>query len=286
MDILFIGSSGALSLTPFKSLLSSSHRISAVATHRLLAFENKIIALENESLALAARQFDIPVIDMSQPVNAIVKQLSDHQFDVILMSCFGKRLPAEIINLPTAGCYNMHPSLLPAYRGPEPIFWQLKYGAELGVSWHRVVNEFDAGDIVAQQEVKLEDGASYHEISSKLAEKGAQLMLRFLSELDSGRLAAVPQGNNLASYHPYPSATDFDIDTRYSARQLYNFMRGTEAYAQPYRYLSDSQHFFLDKPLGYDADRTIQSTRVEHDRLYIPCNGGVLIASYTDKITI
>ena len=286
MNILFIGSSGALSLTPFKSLLSSSHNISAVATYRPITFENKIIALENESLALAARQLDIPVIDMSQPVDALVKQLSEQQFDVILMSCFSKRLPAEIIDLPAAGCFNMHPSLLPSYRGPEPIFWQLKYGAVVGVSWHRVVNEFDAGDVVAQQGVKLEDGASYHEISSKLAEKGAQLMLRFLAELDGGRLTAVAQDNKLASYHPYPSANDFDIDTSYSARQLYNFMLGTEAFAQPYRYLSDSQHFFLDKPLAYDADRSIQSTRVEHDRLYIPCNGGVLIASYTDKITI
>ncbi|MBT8135307.1 MAG: hypothetical protein KJO03_12415, partial [Gammaproteobacteria bacterium] len=148
MNILFIGSSGALSLTPFKSLLSSPHSISAVATHRPITFEKKIFALENESLALAANQADIPVIDTSQPVDDIIRRCSDHKIDVILMSCYGKRLPDEIINLPVAGCYNMHPSLLPAYRGPDPIFWQLKYSAELGVSWHQVVSDFDAGDVI------------------------------------------------------------------------------------------------------------------------------------------
>ncbi len=74
MNILFIGSSGALSLVPFKSLLSSSHSISAVGVQNPIQFDNKIIALENESLALAANHSSIPVIDMSQPVDEIVKR--------------------------------------------------------------------------------------------------------------------------------------------------------------------------------------------------------------------
>ena len=286
MNIFFIGSSGALSLAPFKSLLSSSHTVSAVGTHRPITIENKIIALENESLALAANQSAIPVIDMSQPVDEIVSQCSDYKFDAILMSCYGKRLPEVIIRLAPGGCYNMHPSLLPAFRGPEPVFWQMKYGADAGVSWHKVTHDFDAGDIVAQQRVKLDDGVSYLDISSQLAENGAQLMHKFLAELDSGKLTVAPQDQAEVSYYAYPSADDFAIDTSYPARQVYNFMRGTEAFAQPYRYHSGSQGFLLDKALGFDAALALESTEIEGERLYIPCNEGVLIASYIDKIAI
>ena len=140
MNIFFIGSSGALSLVPFKSLLSSGHSISAVGVQDPIQFDNKIIALENESLALAANHSSIPVVDMSQPVDDIVKQLSAHVIDVILVSCYGKRLPDRIIKLASAGCYNMHPSLLPGFRGPEPIFWQMKYAVAIGVSWHMVTS--------------------------------------------------------------------------------------------------------------------------------------------------
>jgi methionyl-tRNA formyltransferase len=162
----------------------------------------------------------------------------------------------------------------------------MMYGADVGVSWHKVSHDFDAGDIVAQQRVKLDDGASYFDISSQLAENGAQLMHKFLAELASGKLTVVPQDEAEVSYYPYPSADDFEIDTNYSARQVYNFMRGTEVFAQPYRYRSGGQCFLLDKALGFDTDLASESTQIERDRLYIPCNEGVLIVSYTDKIDI
>lgn len=286
MNIFFIGSSGALSLVPFKSLLSSGYNISAAGTYSPIAFDTKIIALENESLALAANQSAIPVIDLSQPVDEIVKRCSGLVIDVILVSCYGKRLPDEIINLASAGCYNMHPSLLPAFRGPEPVFWQMKKAADVGVSWHKVSHDFDAGDIVEQQRIILDDGASYHQISSHLAENGALMMHRLLAELDSDSLTVVPQDEAEASYYPYPSADDFEIDTDYSARQLYNFMRATEAFALPYRYRSGGQCFFLDKALEFDNNLELETLEIQGNRLYIPSNEGVLIAGYTDKIVI
>jgi methionyl-tRNA formyltransferase len=286
MNILFVGSSGELSLVPFKSLLMSSHSISAVAVQNPIRFDNKIIALENESLALAAKHSSIPVIDMSQAVDEIAKRCSDYAIDVILVSCYGKRIPDRIINLATGGCFNMHPSLLPEFRGPEPIFWQMKKAVDIGVSWHKVDHHFDTGDIVAQQRIVLDDGASFAEISSQLAENGALLMHQLLAELDSGQLAMIPQENENASYYPYPSAGDFEIDVNYSAQQLYNFMKGTQAFAQSYRYQSGNQLFSLDAALDFDTNLELDATELQGNRLYIPCNEGVLIVTYTDKIAI
>ncbi len=180
----------------------------------------------------------------------------------------------------------MHPSLLPGFRGPEPIFWQMKYAVAVGVSWHKVTHDFDTGEIVAQQRITLDDGASYYEISSQLAENGALLMHQLLAELDSGKLMMASQDNDSASYYPYPSADDFEIDVNYSARQLYNFMTGTRAFAQPYSYQSGNQRFSLDEALDFDTNLELDTAEIQDDRLYIPSNEGVLIVSYTDKIVI
>ena len=182
MNILYIGSSGALSLLPFKKLLTTSYPISAVGIFQPIEFKNKIIALESESLALAANQRDIPVIDLSQPTAQIVEQCKVLSIDLILMSCYSRRLPDVLVNFATKGCFNMHPSLLPKYRGSEPIFWQMKHASDVGVSWHRVIDDIDAGDVVVQKKVNLDDGANYAEINIDLANAGADLMLTMLQD--------------------------------------------------------------------------------------------------------
>ena len=176
MNILYIGSSGALSLVPFNKLLSSEHSVTAVGVFNPIVLHDKIIALENSSLSLFADQQNISVIDLSQSVDLIVEQCNKISIDIILISCFGKRLPEEVVALAKSGCFNMHPSLLPGYRGPEPIFWQMKHESETGVSWHFVTNYFDAGDVVKQKIVILDDGVSYREISHAMADVGADLV--------------------------------------------------------------------------------------------------------------
>jgi len=284
MNILYIGSSGALSLFPFKKLLTSKYTVAAVGVVNPVTFDKKIIALENESLALAANAVNIPVIDLAQPVRDIVDLCETYSIDVILMSCYSKRLPDELINLALNGCYNMHPSLLPYFRGPEPIFWQMKMAADIGVSWHKVVNDFDVGDIAAQQKVLLDDGAKYSAICLQLAETGAVLMLALLSNITEDTVALSPQNSAIASYYRYPENQDFVIDLNGSAQQLYNFICATQAFAVPHQCHIGNHLFYLDEALDYDNNRSLDTLEVQGNRLYIPCHEGVLIARYIDKI--
>lgn len=286
MNILYIGSAGALSLLPFKKLQTSEHVISAAGVFSPIKIDNRIIALENESLALAANQSDIPVIDLSQPVADTIAQCSSCHFDVILMSCYGKRLSKDIIGLAEKGCYNMHPSLLPRFRGPEPVFWQMKQASDMGVSWHQVVHEFDAGHVVAQQKVVLDDGADYTEICLQLAGCGVDLMMELLSNLENDRLKLILQNPDIASYNPYPAKYDFVIDDNFTARQLYNFMRATRAFLQPYLYKSGNLLFYLDEALDFENNITLETVEIQGNRIHIPCNEGVLIARYIDKMTV
>jgi methionyl-tRNA formyltransferase len=285
MNILYIGSSAVLSLIPFKKLLSTTHSIAAVGIYKPLIFDQKIIALENESLALFAQQHAIPVIDLSQSVAELIDQISLLDVDLILMSCYSRRLPDDIINLAKAGCFNMHPSLLPRYRGPEPVFWQMKHASDMGVSWHLVTHDLDAGDIVKQQKINLDDGLSFEEINRSLAKTGAELMLAVLADLSAQRLLKTRQDQALASYFPYPQKDDFTVDTSWSAQRAYNFMRATQVFGHVYHCASGPYHFLLDEALDYDNNARLTDVDVQANRLYIPFNEGVLIATYTGKLS-
>ena len=284
MNILYIGSSGALSLIPFRQLLTSKHSIVAVGVFNPIVFDNKIIALENESLALSASQSNIPLIDLSQSIDVIVDQCKNKSIDLILMSCFGKRLPDQLVGLASKGCFNMHPSLLPQYRGPEPIFWQMKQASDVGVSWHRVSHDLDAGDIVIQQKIVLDDGLDYAQINQILAEKGASLMMTLLSALSAGGVSTTAQDSELVSYYPYPEEQDFTIDSAWTAQHAFNFMRATQVFGYGYRCRIGSHQYLLDKAIDYDNNDSLSAAEVKANRLYIPCNDGVLITTFTAKL--
>jgi len=290
MNILFIGSSDALSLVPFKRLLSSQHKVSAVGVANPIRFKNKIIALQNESLALAASKSNIPVIDLSNNIKDVLQQCANYSIDIILMSCYSKRLPDQLINAVAKGCFNMHPSLLPAYRGPEPVFWQMKQAADVGVSWHRVNHDFDAGDIVVQQEVVLHEGATYSEINQQLAETGAKLMMSLLKDVSNGSILSTKQNPELASYYPYPEKNDFELDTGWkaglSAEWAYNYMCATQAFGHLYRCQPGKHNYLLKQALDYDNNQVLDSVETQGDKLFVPCNEGVLIATYTDKMSL
>lgn len=284
MNILYIGSSGALSSLPFKNLLASSYPVSAVGIYKPIEFKNKIIALESESLALLANQKNIPLIDLSQPVEQIVMQCKQLSIDLILMSCYSKRLPKEIIDLPVHGCFNMHPSLLPSHRGSEPIFWQMRYASDVGVSWHRVNEYFDAGDVVAQKKVNLEDAASYAEINHNLAQVGADLMLVLLRDIAENKLTVTVQNSALASYQAYPVAGDFVVDVSWTAQHAYNFMCATQTFGYPYLCQLGTARYLLGTALDYDNNDSLQAVEVHGKRLYIPCYEGVLMATFTARL--
>lgn len=286
MNIFYIGSSGALSLLPFETLLDSPHTVVAVGVHRPVMLEHKIIALENASLVLAAEQQGIDIVDLAEPVEEIVSCLEALSIDLILMSCFPRRLSSRLTSISPLGSFNLHPSLLPAYRGPEPLFWQMAAAASTGISWHRVSDTLDAGAIIAQKPVPLDDGLSYHEINQQLASHGAALMRQLLPHIEAGNLDEIEQEPAKASYFPYPQTQDFKVDRGLSARQAFNFMRATQVFNQPYRVESETDAFLLDRALDYDNNLQLDAFMVQRNRLYIPFSEGVLIGEFTDRISL
>ena len=133
MKIMYIGSSGALSILPLRYLLEADDSLCAVGVdaHQdsfLRDTRLSIIAAQNENVEMLARMAGIPLINLNTPLADCVRAIREVSPDILLVSCFGRRLPQQILDIPVHGCFNFHPSMLPAYRGPAPLFWQLHAG--------------------------------------------------------------------------------------------------------------------------------------------------------------
>ncbi len=112
--------------------------------------------------------------------------------DVAVVACFTRRIPPAALAVPRLGFLNLHPSLLPLYRGPQPLFWQLRDGAPTGATVHYMDEGLDTGDIAAQIAVPLPDGLSGPEAERTLALAGLGLLRGVLDE--SGRGASSSGG--------------------------------------------------------------------------------------------
>ncbi len=277
MKLILAGSNSPLSSGLFHHCLQSSHTIAAVAVHRQ-STPQRIITSGGDDIAMLARQHGIPVIELADADQA-ERDLRACDADVMAVACYPHRIAPGIAGCARDGAFNLHPSLLPRYRGPEPLFWQWKYRAQTGVSWHHLSPQLDAGDIARQRVVNLPTGCDYMQANRLLAEQGAALLFELCDELDAGRLCLQQQDETQASYYPYPKPVDFVIDTGQSAEAVFNFMRGTAVFGQPYRCVLSDGELWLQQALAFEPDAVLQTQSVaEGERIKLQCKPGVLIA--------
>lgn len=146
--------------------------------------------------------------------------------ELIVVACFPRRLPADLVSIAPFGGINLHPSLLPALRGPEPLFWTLRAGLrESGVTAHQLTGQFDAGGIYAQARVEVPFGERLEAIERRFAEAAGGLAADVIAAIAGGRGAPTPQHEDQASYAPFPTAEDFVIPTTWTAERAFGFAR-------------------------------------------------------------
>jgi methionyl-tRNA formyltransferase len=156
-----------------------------------------------------------------------VAQLAALQPDLIVVAAYGQFLPRALLDLPPHGVINVHPSLLPKYRGAAPIQWAVARGeTETGVSIIYLIDKMDAGDIVAQEHVALAPDATAADLAPRLAALGAELLARAVGEIRAGTVRRVPQDPALATRAPLLRKTDGRLDWSQPAAELHNRIRG------------------------------------------------------------
>lgn len=162
---------------------------------------------------------------------AVVAEIARLRPDAIAVACFPERLPAALLDVPPLGALNVHPSLLPADRGPSPLFWAFHRGAETtGVTGHLMEETLDTGPVVRQRAVPIPEGARLADLERELAALGGELLAEAIFARAGGDLTAVPQDAALATSASFPTPTDALIDPEtWSARRAFRFVLGVQS---------------------------------------------------------
>lgn len=147
--------------------------------------------------------------------------------DLFVVSAYGKFIPAGLLALAPRGGINLHPSLLPRYRGAAPIQWALINGErETGVSVISVAERMDAGDIWAQKPVAIRPEDNAGTLSRRLAREGGLLLAEVAGKMKRGEITPRPQDESRATVAPRLTKKDGRIDWRRPAAEIANRIRG------------------------------------------------------------
>ena len=175
----------------------------------------------------AAAALGLPVLQPDSPRDpALAEQLRALAPDALAVVAYSI-LPNRLLRLPRLGSVNVHPSLLPAYRGAAPIVWALFDGCtETGVTTFLLNRRVDAGDILLQERVTVGGGETAGELEARLAEDGARLLVRSLDGMEDGSLQPRPQPREGESRAPKLTREDGRIDWSWPAERVRNRVRG------------------------------------------------------------
>jgi methionyl-tRNA formyltransferase len=154
--------------------------------------------------------------------------------DLILAACYPWRLSPRARAAARCGVMNIHPSLLPHGRGPDPVFWVYRQGArDTGVTVHLMDGGLDSGPILAQQRLAVPEKMNAVTLELHLFETGASMAASLVSPVLTGEAATVPQDDLAARYLPAPSAHDWIISPLLPAAWAWRFVQGVRPLQGP-----------------------------------------------------
>lgn len=217
MRIVFFGSSG-FSVPSLKSIESS---VVAVVTKKARP-KGRGYQLDDNEVKNAAVGAGLPVIEVDSFRDPAVKSITAYDPEIFVVVSFGLILPRWALEVPSLGPVNIHPSLLPLYRGPSPIQWALLNGDDLtGVTFIRMNEKMDEGDIVLQEQVAIAREDNYITLSERLARRAADLLPGILGRIGSrGIEDARAQDHAAATYAPIITKEMGRIDWNGSAARI------------------------------------------------------------------
>ena len=284
MNIVYIGSSGPLSYLPLQSLINSKIKVSAIAVDSNKNSNISVLNNNSKSLDNLAFNNNIPLINLTNNILSNVAEIKKFEADIIIVSCYARKLPVEIILLPKVGCFNIHPSLLPKYRGPTPLFWQFRKGEDkFGITLHRMTENFDQGNIIVQHSTRIPDGFSKEEVTILLAKLASQLILDALPLLEKESISEVEQDEKKASYQSYPQKKDYKISISWTARRIYNFIKANKRLGLEFPCEIDKNVYALTDVLSYQENAYTEMGDalyfISAGMIYIMCQQGYIQCS-------
>lgn len=283
MKIVFFGTP-EFAVASLRRLLDDGHEVAAVVTmpdkiagrgHKLIQSDVKKFAADRGLEVLQPEKLRDPAfIDALRRIDA----------DLFVVIAF-RMLPEMVWGMPPSGTFNLHASLLPAYRGAAPINWAIINGeTRTGVTTFFLSHEIDTGDIIARREVEIlpEDNAGT--LHDKLMELGAEMTSRTVADIAAGTVRTQPQPDGEFIPAPKIFKDTCRIDWSLPVVRVHDLVRGLSPYPAAWsrvRYQDGSEQdvkIFETAPVApgsvlFEA-QTPGECRVESRRLFVACGDG------------
>ncbi len=242
----------------------------------------KLVYSEVKEYALS-KNLEILQPDKLKDNTEIIKKIKDMKPDVICVVAYGKILPKEILEIPKYGCINVHPSLLPKYRGSAPIQWAILNGdKKTGVTTMYLDEGMDAGDIILQKEVEIGEDETSGELWNRLSKIGAELLVETLEQIENKTAPRKKQGSNF-TIAPMLEKAQAKIDWKNkTAKEIKNLVRGLNPIMGAYSTLNGKKIKFwkVDVISKYEFIKKFQEFQ-DYEYRFSDIESGTIL--YVDK---
>jgi methionyl-tRNA formyltransferase len=226
MRIIFLGTP-EFAVPTLDRIVAAGHTVSLVVTQpdRPKGRKQELIPSPVKNAA------DRHSIEVYQPERIsrpeALAYLKEFSPDAMVVVGYGQIIPQSVIDLAPLGIVNVHASLLPELRGAAPIQWSIARGYKrTGVTTMRIDAGLDTGEILLQWETPIGPDETAPELSARLAEAGADLLVRTLADLCAGAIQPRPQDDSQATWAPILKKEDGRIDWTHPAQQIHDLIRG------------------------------------------------------------
>ncbi|SFU17717.1 UDP-4-amino-4-deoxy-L-arabinose formyltransferase / UDP-glucuronic acid dehydrogenase (UDP-4-keto-hexauronic acid decarboxylating) [Kosakonia arachidis] len=258
-----------------QALLDAGFEIAAIFTHPDNANENHFFG----SVARIAAERGIPVYapdDVNHPL--WVDRIRDLNADVIFSFYYRDLLCDDILNTARLGAFNLHGSLLPAYRGRAPLNWVLVNGeTETGVTLHRMVARADAGAIIAQQRVAIAENDEALSLHRKLSEAAKAMLSSVLPDIKAQSFSETAQDESKASYFGRRTPQDGRLDWEKPAQTLQNLVRAvSDPWPGAYSFAGTHKFIVWKARVRTDLSPARAGTVLSVAPLIVACGEGAL----------
>ena len=242
MRVVFVGKNHEFSMAPLKAI-GEHHAVAGIVesgprasqqpkpfTLKFLLSSCKQRFATHDSLRSFAQEISAPYMYLYTKNRAdLVGFLRKIKPELICVASLSQLLQREVLDIPKHGAINLHPSLLPKYRGPFPWFWQYyNYEKQWGVTVHAIDEGQDTGPIIKQEAFGMETGTGIDDAIKIVSRIGARLMLEAVNEIEAGTAVRKPQPQ-----HQYPKARVVLRDEKliewdtWEIERVWHFLRGT-----------------------------------------------------------
>lgn len=280
MNIVFFGNPD-FCLHPLLSLYNSQYNLLSVVTN-IDRKSGRGLKLSSSFVKQKALELNIPIIETDNVhSDELFNQLNNLNADLFVVVAFSI-LPDNIIDIPKYGCVNIHPSLLPKYRGSSPIQYALLNGdKETGVSIINLNSKIDSGAILGQKTFSIPNDANFGYMYEKLGIIGSELLIKVIEDIKNDRVITRIQDESKKTLAPKIKKQQYKIDWSLPSNQVYNQIRAFDPYPGAYALLNGKRI----KLFGVKKESNHCKSNAQTGQLLIIDNS-LLIKTLTDCISI